>query len=299
LKKGSTMTKSVSVRSSIRKAVKYAMRGPAQSIQIESSPRELYIFNKTILSQCNYFRVPVAQAIPGERVVRSGPDTRWRSGSKILIKGVNLRAKLHYSVPVEVMAALYPAKIQGKSEIPLDEYPATAFQCGTMQKGTPNGMRLLNLDETNTVNATMEGPFDITVRAKNNLVMNSSDRSLFGCHLSKGPGAPVGEVRWKKNEDYKVQERGKTYYQQFHPSGDSAAAVWQNTQTLQVYFDYRKEVKYISSSTHLLVFEPHFELIVGVRALSSTGVNVDPSSVEIFPVGMLESVVADVYYRMA
>jgi hypothetical protein len=100
--------------------------------------------------------------------------------------------------------------------------------------------------------------------------MNSTDRSLFSCNLSRGPCAPISEVRWKKEEDSKVQERVRTYYQQFHPSGsNSAAAVWQNTRSLQIYFDYGKDVEYISSSTHLPVFEPHFELIVGVRALAS------------------------------
>jgi hypothetical protein len=107
----------MTTKGAIQRAVKHALRPPPQTIQVESSPSQLYIYNKTALSLCNYFQVPVTQAIPGERGAQSRPDTRWRSSSKILIKGISFRAKLHYSVPVEVMAALYPAKIRGKRKL--------------------------------------------------------------------------------------------------------------------------------------------------------------------------------------
>jgi hypothetical protein len=294
VKKKSGPVKTGLTKDLVRNLIKLELRGKAQIIGLQSYPSKLFVYNTANMALCNYFRVPVSQAIPGEREAQAGPDSRWRSGSKVLIKGVTLRTRLHYSTNVEIMAALYPAKVQTEP-LTIKGNPATTFYCGMEYKGSENGVRLLTLGEANMITEGNEGPFEVVAATDNTFRMNAPDGSLFGCRLSKSGGMPVGEASWRVDKESKDKPKsGRTYYQQFRPGNDCPNATWRDSRDIQVYFKYEKEVEFTRSSvdhSNYLVFQPHLELIVGVRAMA-----VNPTAVIVPPVGMLESVTVDVHY---
>jgi hypothetical protein len=296
-KKGGTGKSSSYSKNVLRSVVKEMLRGPPQKVLLKGVPDQVVFFDNAPMNDCCYFRVPVSQAIPNQRGANAAPDSRWRESNKILIKGVSFRSRIDFTGTCEVMAVVYPAKIQTQS-IPLRGSPAAEFYFGQDEKNFPGGTRLLTLNETGLLNSSKEGPFAVVPGADGSLFVDSADRSLFECRLSTGPSAPVGEARWKKSMDSKEVTKGRTYYQQFSLSSGMAQ---RDSRSIQVYWDINKEVEFVSSGSDSLIMDPHLELLVGVRGVKTSSLLRSKGELDDLQRlgGVLRNVVVDVYYSMA
>jgi hypothetical protein len=294
-KKYRALTKGVS-KSEVLAIMKQVMRGSRKKVQLRGVPDNLLVFAGPALGPYCYGRLPVTQAIPQQRGAENDADSRWRGGDKVHIKGVSIRARISFSAPVEMMAVLYPAKVQDE-EIAVDGNPPDRFNIGRSQKDAPGGHRLLSLIETNMQNDSKEGPFAVVPGVNGTLFMDSPDRSLFNCRLSSGPGAPIGAVRWKKDADLDSKDyvTGQTYHQEFRPT-ISCISGQRDSRAVQIYFEVNKEVEFLSAGSSSLVFSPHYEIMLGVRGMECGMLRDDGLDLRKANVGVLSNLMVDVYY---
>jgi hypothetical protein len=186
---------------------------------------------------------------------------------------------------------MYPNKME-RSASEIEGEPPTEFHYGVDEKSIPGNMRLLTLDETFVVSGKKEGPFAVVRSPEGVAVADSPDRSLFGCRLTSGPAAPVGEARWKKDIGSKDVSKGRTYYEQFRPTSVSD----RESKAIEIYWSVNKEMEFVSAGSGELVFSPHLEILCGVRG-TNTSFLFGPESAKDTVAGVVKNLIVDVYYK--
>lgn len=165
----------------------------------------LPVFSSGQYAEHNYLRIPVTDAIMGERVGHDPPDHRQHTTKEVYIKGVGIKFNVIYVRSGQLMAICYPARVQGRTglkeeSVDMKGLDATEesgyFMAGVKTGEKGSDCRLLDVAETGMVSE--EGPFAVRSGARG-LEMDSVDGSLFNCSLSKHGGKPRGTVTGRKN----------------------------------------------------------------------------------------------------
>jgi len=290
------------VREEARKVV---MREERQRFTLTSFPGEITFWSSSPRLDYAYFRIPVTQAIPVQRSSGAEPNESWRRRNKVCVKGVSVRMKISYATSVQLMGVCYPARVQAE-HVPMmaasDDRPPSCFLLG---RKDGSAFRLMSLQETGFL--SKDGPFEVITGLKGDLILNSPDQSLFSSRLAKGAGAPVGKARWRVEKGSSSQKEGRTFNAEFHVTSNMRTPNWgapgghvqMDTRVVEVFFAVDQEVEFKDSSSIEPVFEPHLELMFGVKAMQvSVGKVVDGKHVDIGPVeaGMVSDVMVDIYY---
>ncbi len=298
--KKSTTKSSVTMKKMVREIAADMLRGPGQKVTVSAVPTPIPIYAQSERAGYVYFRVPVTQAIPLQRAADANPDDRWRRGNKIQVKGVCVRMTVSFATTIAVMGVCYPAKVQ-KDPIPLNGPPATSFFLG---KKDGESTRLLAIGETGFL-SSKDGPYSLVPGGQNGtLMLDSPDQSLFNCRLSKGPGAPVGKVRWRASKGEKILS-GQTFSQEFHVTSGMRTQDWggpggytqMDSRCIEAYWSLGREVEFADALDGRTVFDPHLELMFGIRVPGALGPGAGKQYTAPVEAGIVTNVMVDVYYN--
>lgn len=291
-----------SLQKMIRQEATKLLRGPRQKVSLIAVPDRVPFWSESALLRYSHFRVPVTQSIslqPGSR-------------NKVFVKAVCVRMKISYAQSVAVMGVCYPAKVQTEP-IPIQSMSQTdGMEMKSFLLGCKEGetVRLMALEETKFL--CKDGPFAVVPsreRERKGGVqweLDSNDQTLFTARLAKGAGAPLGKVRWRTEKNGPVRE-GKTFHEEFHVNGIMRTMNWgqpgghvqMDTRNVEVYFSVEKELEFVDAVSGVPVFEPHLELMFGVRAMqvnsmkTHDGQRADIGALE---AGTVSDLRVDVYY---
>jgi hypothetical protein len=302
-KKSTTSRKNgSSLQKMIRQEAAKVLRGPRRKVSLVAVPERVPFFSESDLLQYSYFRVPVTQSIslqPGSR-------------NKVFVKGICVRMKISYAQSVAVTGVCYPAKVQTVA-IPVESMSVTdGMEMKSFLLGQKDGrsVRLMTLEETNFLHK--DGPFAVVPgrgsdeKGSARWELDSNDQTLFTARLAKGAGAPLGKVRWRTEKNGPTKE-GTTFHDEFHVNGIMRTLNWgapgghvqMDTRNVEVYFLVGKELEFSDSVSGIPVFEPHLELMFGVRAMqvnsmkTHDGQRADIGALE---AGTVSDLRVDVYY---
>lgn len=272
-----------------------------QRVTMVSFPGDVVFYSSPLYAGYSYFRVPVSQAIPVQRGLGAPPDPRWREGDKIHVRYACVRMNVNFATSVAMMGVCYPARVQAepvRMESAGEDRPATSFALG---RKDGKAYRLLNLRETNFL--SQDGPFEVIPGDGDAFMLHSNDQSLFNARLAKGAGAPVGKVQWRLEKHGRV-EKGQTFGAEFHIASNMRTPDWgkpggyvqMDTRTVEVYFAIDKVVEFQRAESNIPVFDPHLELMFGVRAMQlSVPKSLDGKSIDLGAVeaGSVSNVMVD------
>jgi hypothetical protein len=217
----------------------------------------------------------------------------------VKVTKVCVRIIITYATTVSVMGVCYPAKDQVEP-IVLEGVPVTQFGVGKKHGGTT---RLLTVQETGFL-SSKDVPFSLVQGADGVMILDSPDQSLFNCRLAKGPGAPIGDARWQQEKGGKVQ-KGHTFSQDFHVSSAMRSADWvkngeysqMDSQCLEVNWKLNRDVESVNALGDATVFDPHLELMFGLRVRDVLGPESSVDFASPLEAGRVTNVMVDVYYH--